>query len=177
MEKIILRQEIPEDYQLVEKVVEEAFKTAAFSDDNEHLLVARLRMSDAFVPELSIVAEFNGEIVGHILLTKIKIKNEKQSFDSLALAPVSVKPDFQNKGIGGQLICEAHAKAKVLGFKSVVLLGHENYYPRFGYEWTSKYGISLPFEAPEQNCMVIALIENALEGVSGIVEYAKEFNI
>jgi predicted N-acetyltransferase YhbS len=79
-----------------------------------------LRASNAFIPELSIVAETEGKIVGHILLTKIKIRNDSTEFDSLALAlalaPVSVLPELQGKGIGRKLILEAHKKAKELGF-------------------------------------------------------------
>ncbi|MEZ4885384.1 MAG: N-acetyltransferase [Chitinophagales bacterium] len=172
---ILIRQENPADYQAVFEVVEAAFRNEVISDQTEQFLVERLRKSDAFVPELSIVAELDGEIVGHILLTKIKITNEVESFDSLALAPVSVVPNFQNKGIGGQLIREAHQRAKNLGFKSIVLLGHENYYPRFGYEWISKYGIELPFNAPQQNCMVMELVEDGLKGVNGMVVYDKAF--
>lgn len=173
--EIVLRQEVPDDYQNVEKLVEAAFKNEPYSDKREHLLVQRLRQSNAFVPELSIVAEVENEIAGHILLTRIFIKNEVDSFESLALAPVSVEPSWQGKGIGGKLIREAHTVAKELGFKSVVLLGHEDYYPRFGYELTSKYNVRLPFEVPEENCMIISLIEGGLDGVSGVVEYAKEF--
>jgi predicted N-acetyltransferase YhbS len=174
--EIILRQENYADHHQVFSLIEEAFKTEPFSDYTEQFLVERLRKSNAFIPELSIVAEKEGEIVGHILLTKIKINTELDSFDSLALAPVTVKPDFQNKGIGGQLILIAHAKAIELGHTSVILLGHENYYPRFGYERVSKFGITLPFDVPDENCMAIELIEDGLKGVSGMVEYSKEFN-
>ncbi|MCZ7253247.1 GNAT family N-acetyltransferase, partial [Salmonella enterica] len=87
-----------------------------------------------------------------------------------ALAPVSVKPAFQGKGIGAKLILESHAIAKKLGYKSIILLGHENYYPRFGYELTSKYNIEMPFDVPAENCMVISLTENGLDGVSGKVK-------
>ncbi len=172
---IQIRQENPSDHLEVFKVVEAAFKNLAISDQTEQFLVERLRKSESFIPELSLVAEKEGEIVGHILLTKIKIVNPKESFDSLALAPVSVKPSFQNQGIGGQLIRASHQVAKELGYQSIVLLGHENYYPRFGYEWTSKYGIELPFDAPEQNCMVVELVKDGLKGVSGMVEYDKAF--
>lgn len=171
-----IRQESNNDCKAVFDLIEEAFKTEKFSDHKEQFLVERLRMSDAFIPELSMVAEIDGKIIGHILVTKLKIKNETNEFNSLALAPVSVLPEFQGKGIGGKLIVEAHQKAKELGHKSIVLLGHEKYYPRFGYEQADKYGIELPFEAPKENCMVIELIENGLNGVSGIVEYPKEFN-
>ncbi len=173
--KIIIRQETPPDFSFVFALIKESFKNEPFSDFTEQFLVERLRKSAAFIPELSMVAELGGEIIGHIILTKIKIVNGSQSFDSLALAPVSVKPDYQNKGIGGQLILQAHAKAIELGYKSVVLLGHQSYYPRFGYEKASKFGIKLPFDVPDENCMAIELLEGGLEGVSGLVEYPKEF--
>ena len=89
---------------------------------------------------------------------------------------MSVLPEFQGNGIGRMLIEKAHQKAKELGYKSIVLLGHENYYPRFGYRQTDKYGIKLPFEVPKENCMVVELVKNGLQGISGIVEYPKEFN-
>jgi predicted N-acetyltransferase YhbS len=173
--KINLRQETPADYNEVSKVIENAFKNMPYSDQKEHLLVERLRKSDAFVPKLSIVAACNNEIVGHIILTKIKVKKNGESFVSLALAPVSVKPDYQKMGIGGKLIRESHRIAKELGFKSIILLGHKDYYPKFGYSLASKFGIKLPFEVPEENCMAIELIENGLKGISGIVAYPKAF--
>lgn len=173
---MIIRQETRKDYELVFNLIKSAFKDADFADHTEHFLVERLRSSEAFIPELSMVAEIEGEVVGHILLTKIKIKNELTEFDSLALAPVSVLPRFQGKGIGGQLILESHKKAKELGHKSIVLLGHDKYYPRFGYEQADKYGIELPFEVPKENCMVIELVENGLTGVRGMVAYPKEFS-
>jgi predicted N-acetyltransferase YhbS len=172
---ITIRKERLADHKIVFKIIEESFRNENFSDKREHFLVDRLRKSDAFVNELSLVAESEDTIVGHILLTKIKIKNGKDVFNSLALAPVTVLPKFQKRGIGGMLIKAAHKKAKELGFTSIVLLGHEEYYPRFGYELISNYGIKLPFEAPEKNCMIIALTENGLDGVIGKVEYPKEF--
>lgn len=155
--------------------MKEAFKTKEINNPDEPFLVDRLRKSDAFIPEMSLVAESEGSIVGHILLTKIKIKDGDFESDSLALAPVSVLPKFQNKGIGGMLIYHAHKKAQELGHKSVILVGHEDYYPRFGYQLTEKFGIKLPFDVPKENCMAIELIENGLKGVKGIVEYPKEF--
>lgn len=172
---IKFRQETPQDYKAVEKVIIAAFQNMEESDQSEHRLVNRLRNSEAFIPALSIVATFKNEIVGHILLTKIKITNGTSAVESLALAPVSVKPDYQNKGIGGPLIREAHHVAKKIGFQSVILLGHEKYYPRFGYLKANDFGISLPFEVPEENCMAIELIKNSLQKVSGIVEYPQAF--
>ncbi|TYR31764.1 N-acetyltransferase [Sphingobacterium phlebotomi] len=174
--KITIRQEKPKDFKIVFKVIEEAFEPIQYSDHNEQFLVDRLRKSKAFIPELSIVAEVDHRIVGHILLTKLKIKNDQHEFDSLALAPVSVVPAYQGKGIGGLLIKEAHTKARTLGHHSIVLLGHEKYYPKFGYKQADYFGIELPFDVPKENCMAIELTKNGLAGVSGIVEYPKEFH-
>ena len=173
--EINIRQESPEDYVEVEKLIEAAFKAEKFSDHREHFLVKKLRDSNSFVPELSIVAEIEGEVIGHVLLTKIKIKKENTTFESLALAPISVKPKYQKQGVGGKMIRIAHKKAISLGYKSIVVLGHEDYYPRFGYQITSKFGIKLHFEATEANCMIIELVENGLQDVSGIVEYPRVF--
>ena len=174
--KVTIRQEKPEDFRIVFSLIEKAFKSIQFSDHKEQFLVEHLRKSKAFIPELSMVAEIENNIVGHILLTKLKIKNGQDEFNSLALAPVSVLPEYQGKGIGGMLIIEAHKKAIELGYQSIVLLGHEKYYPKFGYRQADSFGIDLPFDVPKENCMAIELTENGLNGVSGIVEYPKEFN-
>ncbi|MGH1518375.1 GNAT family N-acetyltransferase [Chryseobacterium sp. JK1] len=173
-----IRQEEKKDYQQVFELTEEAFRDTEQSDHQEHFLVEKLRKSEAFIPELSLVAEDeNGKIVGHILFTKIQIVNDSESFESLALAPVSVKPEFQNQGLGGQLIREGHRIAKELGYQSVILIGYEKYYPRFGYEKTSNFGISFPFEIPEENGMAIELIKDGLKDKKGVVKYPKEFGI
>lgn len=173
-----IRKEEEKDHGKVFDLIEEAFREMEHSDHQEHFLVEKLRKSEAFIPELSLVAEDdNGEIAGHILFTKITVEGGGQSFPSLALAPVSVKPEYQNKGVGARLILQGHHIAKELGYESVILLGHENYYPRFGYEKTSNFGISFPFEIPEENGMAIELVKDGLKNVHGIVRYPKEFGI
>ncbi|NEU31740.1 N-acetyltransferase [bacterium LRH843] len=154
-----------------------AFVNMEFSDKKEHELVSRIRKSEAFIPELSLVAinNDNHEIVGHILLSKIKIMNDDQFAESLALAPVSVLPEHQNKGIGKLLIFEGLIKAKEKGYNSVVVMGHPDYYPKFGFEKASKWGIRAPFEVPEEAFMALELRKNALARVSGIVEYPSIF--
>ncbi len=173
---IHIRQEKKEDFETVFHLIQRAFENEQFTDHQEQFLVERLRDSEAFIPELSLVAEIDGKIAGYILLTKLKIiADDLKETESLALAPVAVLPEFQGKGIGGQLIRTAHERAKELGFHSVILLGHQHYYPRFGYEMTKKYGIKLPFDVPDENCMAIELSENALQHASGTVQYPKEF--
>lgn len=175
---ITIRQEEEKDYKEVFELTQEAFREVEYSDHQEQFLVEKLRKSDAFIPELSLVAEDeNGNIAGHILFTKIKIVNDQESFESLALAPVSVKPEFQNQGIGGLLIREGHRIARALGYQSVILIGHEKYYPRFGYEKTSNFGVSFPFEIPEENGMAVELVKEGLKNKKGMVKYPKEFGI
>lgn len=173
--KLNIRQEIPADYSAVKSLIQAAFAAVEYSDQSEHLLVERLRKSASFVPELSLVSEWDNQVVGHILLTPISIKGETLSTPSLALAPVSVAPEWQGRGIGGVLIKAAHDRARELGHQSVILLGHAAYYPRFGYRPTHEYGIQLPFPAPLENCMVLELEQGTLAGVNGMVEYPPEF--
>lgn len=172
---ILIRQETAADYEAVFQLIKAAFANEEFSDHKEQFLVQRLRKTEAFIPELSLVAENKNAIVGHILLTRIRIKNEQSQFESLALAPVTVLPDVQGNGIGRQLIEHAHEIARQLGHTSVVLLGHEDYYPRFGYQPAHEFGIRLPFDVPKENCMAVELTENALQNVQGTVVYDPAF--
>ncbi|MGG0255941.1 N-acetyltransferase [Bacillus toyonensis] len=171
---VTIRQEQKNDYRKTEEVVKEAFLNEEFSDKKEHELVKRIRECDAFIPELSIVA-VDKEIVGHIMLSKITIEQGGTTVDSLALAPVSIAPSHQKKGIGGKLITVALEKAKELGYGSVVVLGHPEYYPKFGFERASQWNIKAPFEVPDEVFMVMELRENTLQGVEGIVQYSSAF--
>ncbi|MBY0756768.1 N-acetyltransferase [Clostridium sardiniense] len=168
---IMIREENNKDFNEVYDVVRLAFENAEHTDHNEHNLVNRLRNSDAFIKELSLVVEGDEKIIGHIMITKIKIGEHT----SLALAPLSVLPKYHGMGIGRELILEGHKIAKDLGYSSVIILGDPNYYSRFGYVAASKWRIKAPFEVPDENFMAIELIDNGLKDVSGEVIYAKEF--
>jgi predicted N-acetyltransferase YhbS len=168
---MIIRQEKVEDINDVYHVVQKAFKKADYSDHDEHNLVNRLRHSTKFIPELSLVAEYENKIVGHILFTEITVGDHTL----IALAPVAVLPEMQGKGIGKLLITEGHKIATQLGYKSSIVLGHDKYYPKFGYKKASQYGIEAPFEVSEANFMAVELMDGALSDVHGVVEYAKEF--
>ncbi|MGB1204816.1 MAG: GNAT family N-acetyltransferase [Chitinophagales bacterium] len=172
--KIILRQETKSDFSEVFEV-----NHSAFGQENEAKLVEALRYnSAAFVPELSIVATTENKIVGYILFTKINIKNEEGEVnESLALAPMAVRTEFQKSGIGGQLIRKGFKVAKDLGFKSIIVLGHEHYYPKFGFEQAEKWNIKAPFEVPSNFFMAIEMVNDGLKDVSGTVIYPKEFGM
>ncbi|ANM29155.1 GCN5 family acetyltransferase [Acidobacteria bacterium Mor1] len=170
-----LRTETEPDHPRVAAIVEAAFRDDPHGDHTEHHLVARLRKAPGFIPDLSIVAEVDGQLRGHILLTPIRIVDESREHPSLALAPVSVEPGHQSRGLGGALIEEAHRRALKSGHGSVVLLGHPAYYPRFGYRPAAEFGIVLPFEVPAEYCMAVELRAGALDGVAGTVRYPPEF--
>jgi predicted N-acetyltransferase YhbS len=172
---INIRQETEKDYKISEFVVEKAFKDEKYSDHKDQFLVAKLRKSDVFVPELCLVAEVDEEIIAYIMLTKISIENGEKKYESLALAPVSVLPEYQSKGIGSKLINESLRIAKETGFKSVIVLGHDKYYPKFGFKPSSIWGIKAPFDVSDEFFMALELENGSLHGVTGTVVYSKEF--
>ncbi len=149
----------------------------AFGQENESHLVNALRHRPDHVEELEMVAVLNGAVVGHIFYSQIKIVGENEETPSLALAPMAVLPDHQQKGIGKQLVEESLRMAKSLGFQSVVVLGHPEYYPKFGFVPASTFSISAPIQVPDQAYMALELQANSLEKVSGRVAYPPEFGI
>lgn len=172
-----IRKEKPADYQTVFEIVELAFRTMPNADGDEQFLVEELRKNKAFIPELSLVAEKEDKLVGHILFTPLQIINGDKVFNSLTLAPVAVLPEYQNQGIGSKLIAEGHKIAKTLGFNSCFVLGHPDYYPRFGYQPTGKWGIPPPHGAPPEAFMAVELITNSLTGVTGVAKFLPEFGV
>lgn len=169
---MLIRKEIKRDFNEVYQVVKNAFETAEHSDGNEHDLVVALRDSDNFVPELSLVAEIDSKIVGHIMFTTAQVNEDIV----LVLAPLSVLPEYQHQGIGTALIKEGHLIAKNLGYDYSLVLGSEEYYPRLGYLPAVEFGIMIPEGIPSVNFMAIKLQNNA-KAISGKVNYAKEFGM
>lgn len=169
---LVIRAEQQTDYEKIRHVVTEAFKTAEHSDGNEQNLVETLRKSQSFIPELSLVAVKDDELVGHILFTKAFVNKT----EVLALAPLSVLPAYQNQGIGLSLIRRGHEIAKSSGYKFSVVLGHARYYPKAGYVPASRYGIKAPFEAADENFMAICLNDTDCR-LNGIIRYDAAFGV
>lgn len=170
---MLIRQETINDYSQVYTLIKEAFASAEHADGNEQDLVAALRKNkEAFIPELSLIAEDDGKIIGHILFTKMKVGGDVV----LALAPLSVKPEYQRQGIGTALILEGHRIARNLGYTYSVVLGSETYYPRMGYLPAEEFNIIIPDGFPAQNYMAIQLSPHA-KPIHGEVSYTKEFGL
>ena len=167
-----IRKEKIEDYDSIYAVVKTAFGSAEHADGNEQDFVTALRKGTNYIPELALVAEEKGKIIGHIMFTRAKIRKT----NILALAPLSVLPDFQRKGVGTALIMEGHKIAKDLGYGYSVVLGSEAYYSRVGYVPADTLGILPPFEVPRENFMAYKINSN-FPDVNGTIEYAKEFGI
>lgn len=144
---INIRKEQPADYAAVYELVKQAFEHAEHTDHNEPNLVNRLRQSPFYLPELALVAETGGIIVGHIMFTETRGGDSRQ----LLLAPLSVLPQYQNCGIGSALIKEGHRKAKELGYEYCFLVGH------VGYVRASALGVTCSLEFPDENFMGIDL--------------------
>lgn len=167
-----IRQETQRDYEAVYKVVAEAFASAEQSDGTEQDLVTALRNSQAFVPQCSLVAVEDERIIGHILFTRVQVGDET----ALALAPLSVLPSHQGKGVGLALMKAGHDAARSLGYGYSIVLGHPGYYPRAGYVPASLYGIRPSFDVPGEAYMALRLREGA-GPLNGVVRYDKAFGL
>ncbi len=166
-----VRPERPADRQVIRQI-----NKAAFAGEVEARLVDNLRGTPGFIPALSLVAEKDGVVVGHILFSIVHVTLGATRVPVLALAPMAVMPELQNQGIGSLLVREGLARCKALGHKVVVLVGHAEYYPRFGFAPAGAMGLRLPFEAPDEAFMALELVPGALHGLNGTIEYPPAFN-
>lgn len=169
---LTIRAEQTDDYTEVYQVITAAFQTAEYSGGNEADLVNNLRESPSFIPELSLVALQDNRIVGHILFTKAFVGETTV----LALAPLSVLPQYQNQGIGQALIKKGHETAQKLGYKFSVVWGHAEYYPKTGYIPADRYGIKAPFETAKENFMAICF-DQQYDRLNGTIKYDDAFGI
>ena len=170
-DSIRIRAERPQDGDAIHAV-----NTSAFGQQNEAVLVDALRGSPAWVEGLSLVAEAGDALVGHILFSRCVIKSAAGAIASLALATLPVQPGWQRRGVGSALVRAGLAAAAAQGFGHVIVLGHPEYYPRFGFTPASRFGIHPPFDVPDEAFMALALQPGALDGVRGMVRYPPAFD-
>ena len=158
---LLLRLETPVDYRAVEELTREAFWINTDSNPfiDEHYLVHNLRENPCFIPELDFVAEIDGKLVGNVVYSRAKIITpDGIETEVLTFGPLSVLPEYQNKGIGQALMEHSIAEAKRLGHCAIVFHGHADYYPRFGFKRAFEYGLAHDYDS----CMAMELIPNAL---------------
>lgn len=146
---------------------------AAFGGDDEARLVERLR-GDGLV-RVSLVAIEDGEVVGHVLFTDLAVSVDGRRLRALCLAPLSVRPDYQRSGVGSMLVREGLRQAAQAGFEAVLVLGHPDYYPRFGFSAALAQKLAGPFSG--EAFMALELAADALRGRAGTVVYPDAFGI
>lgn len=145
----------------------------AFGQENEAKLIEEIRGSQGYIPELSLVAEVDNVIVGHILFSYIDLIGEER-LQVLSLAPLAVLPKFQKQGIGSALVKAALEKADAIKEALIIVLGHPHFYNRFGFQPSVNYKITSPFPVPEDVFMVKPL-QNYQEKYQGKVIYPPAF--
>jgi putative acetyltransferase len=167
-----IRPEKPEDRETIRKVYEEAF-----SGEEEAGLVEKLRDDPQFIPGLSLVAECNHEVIGHILFFPVSIATTAGPVPALSLAPLGIRTAFQRKGIGSALTRHGLSECTRLGHRIVICVGHPQFYRRFGFGPARASGLEIPFPAPDEAFLVRALVPDAMKGVTGLVRYPDAFPV
>lgn len=140
--KIIIRQERKEDYKNTEHMVMRAFWNLHGPGCNEHLLVRNLRKSDAYLPQISRVAELDGKIIGVIMYSKARVYHDENSFEVLSFGPLCVEPTVSNLGVGAMLLEHTCELAKAAGYSGICIFGEPGYYPKHGFKTSDNYGIT-----------------------------------
>jgi putative acetyltransferase len=164
--KVSVRLEEPRDAADVRETNEQAFGASL-----EARLVDALRGSAG---SISLVATVDDRVVGHILFTAVSIE-PSASARVAGLAPLSVRPEYQRVGVGGQLVRAGLEECRRGGYAAVVLVGHPEYYPRFGFVRADTMGLECEFPVPREAFMVIELEAGSLAGLAGVVRYRPEF--
>jgi len=161
---ITVRDEQPADLAAIRAV-----NDAAFDQPLEGRIVDALRTHDAV--RLSLVAEVDGRIVGHILFSPVT----SAGAEGLGLGPMAVTPDQQRRGVGAALIAAAMSRLRATGCPYVVVLGHHDYYTRFGFVPASRHGLRCEWDVPDEAFMVHVIDPAATTAAAGLIRYRSEF--
>ena len=167
---IKIRKEKAKDYDAVRKINDKAF-----GQPDEGHIVDKIR--EACEEIISLVAVEGEKVVGHIFFSPTEITHNGKIIKGMGLAPMAVHPDYQNKGIGSSLVSEGIKRVTKTSCPFIIVLGHDKYYPRFGFETASMYGIKPQWDGvPDEAFMIILLDKEYMAGVSGVAKYRKEFD-
>ncbi|GKU79452.1 GNAT family N-acetyltransferase [Paenibacillus sp. L3-i20] len=170
---ITIRTESTADYKSVFQLNYIAFENR----NDEAELVEKIRASDSFIPELSLVAEKNDEIIGHVLLSKARVIDNEKNYEVIVLAPIAVMPNYQKSGVGSKLIHEGLKRTAELGYKYVFLIGHPDYYPKFGFKPARAFGFEIKqFDVPDAVFMMCDLnAGKSNNSINGELKYPDTF--
>ncbi len=166
---IVIRLEKTEDLDAIRNVNERAFGRPAEAD-----LVDALRRNGKAT--LSLVAEADGRVVGHILFSPVTIESGGDQFAGVGLAPMAVLPEMQNQGVGSLLVKHGLERCREAGHPFAVVLGHPEYYPRFGFVPASRFNVKCEYDVRDEVFMAMELQDGALRNCAGVAKYQVEFN-
>ena len=164
------------DFITVKNLITDAFTHDELGYNGEAELVAKIRTTKEYIAGLEVVAEDEG-ILGYALLSEVYLKNQQQQYTGLVLAPIAVNPDSQKSGVGKLLMNELEKRAKTFDYGFISILGHPEYYTKFGYEPASKYNINSPYEGiPDEAFMIKEIKDDYLKDKAGTIQYSEAFN-
>ncbi len=166
---ITIRPERAADIDAIRRVNLDAFPSPAEAD-----LVDRLREKTEGC--ISLVAEQDQLVTGHILFSPVTLKDQNTPLRMLGLAPMAVLPGFQNQGIGSALVEKGLQVCEERGIEVIIVLGHPNYYPKFGFLPSVRFGLKSEYDVPDEVFMVRETRKGVLDGVQGVFKYDECFN-
>ncbi|MBQ3195501.1 MAG: N-acetyltransferase [Clostridia bacterium] len=166
---MIIRQERTEDFDIIDQIHDKAF-----GHDWESKLIRNLRTEEGYDPTLSLVAEHDGQVVGHILFSRVTIESPVGSHPALILAPLAVFKKYRGIKAGTMLVSEGIRIAKERGETIMLVYGHR-FYERFGFTLAHEKGIFRPNPIKGELVRILELEENAADGVMGVIKYPVSF--
>lgn len=167
LNQLVIREETEADYHAAELVVKRAFWNLHRPGCNEHYLVHLLRDDPDNIPELTRVAELNGEIIGGIWYSHARVVDGEAMTPVITFGPLCVTPAYQKKGVGGALLAHTMGLARKAGYRAIIIYGEPDYYPRFGFRPCEVFGITTPQGKNFPAFMGIELVPGSLAGVRG----------
>ena len=173
----VIRLEQQKDHRVVEELTRDAFWNTYVPGADEHLLINKMRDAKEFIRKLDFVALYNDKIVGNIVYAEAKIIDNKNEYTVLTFGPVSVLPEYQNKGIGSELINHTIKLSKEMGYKAILIYGDPEYYKRFGFIVSKEFNITNKEGKFPAALQALELYQNALNGIKGIFNEGKAYEI
>lgn len=160
---MIIRNEKPEDYRAVEEMIKEAFWNLSVPGCNEHYFAHQVRKSEDFIPELDLVLEEDGKIIGHIIYVKAKLTSDDGTVkEILSFGPFTIHPDYQRKGYGRKLLYHSFDVAEQLGYDTIAIWGNPENYACYGFKNCKRYNVCLEEDVYPVALMVKVFKEDAL---------------
>ena len=171
-----IRPVINSDYPAIAHLLKESFSATEHGYENEAELVEKIRLDSSYQAELELVAVSDSKIYGYGMMSEVQILTSVGgSLTGLVLAPLAVTPDKQKQGIGTALMHELERRANKLHYSYISILGHPDYYHRFGYLPASKFGVKPPYSLPDEPFMLKVLLPDEIDKISGTLYYSPAF--